>query len=123
MTFFLIVFGAVIGACIGSFAGCVAYRLPRRLSLSGRSFCPACTQQVPAWRNLPVVAFLLQRGRAACCGVELRGSYLWLELGGALTGAVVAALLGHQVLLFLALAVAAGAQIASWVTRRATTSR
>lgn len=88
MTVLSIIFGVLIGACAGSFLGCAAYRLPRRISLNGRSACPGCGAPVPARRNLPVLAFVLQRGRSACCHAPLRASYLLFELACAAVGGV-----------------------------------
>ena len=62
------------GLCLGSFAGMLAYRLPRGLPLDKPgSFCPECRAPL-RWRsNLPLVAFLAQRGRCSQC----RGRIHW----------------------------------------------
>ncbi|MGH7839913.1 MAG: prepilin peptidase [Candidatus Binataceae bacterium] len=70
-----------IGACVGSFAGVVAYRLPRELSLvAPRSFCPRCRQPLAPWANLPIVAYLLLRGRCARCGGAIGFRYFLAEV-------------------------------------------
>ena len=58
----------LIGACVGSFLNVCIYRIPKGESvISPRSHC-ACGQPI-AWRdNLPVVSWLLLRGKARCCG-------------------------------------------------------
>ena len=59
----------VFGALWGSFFNVAIYRWPRDMSVvSPPSHCPACGAPVPWYRNLPILAYLLQRGRAACCG-------------------------------------------------------
>jgi leader peptidase (prepilin peptidase) / N-methyltransferase len=61
-----------LGACIGSFANLVAHRLPRELSIiMPRSFCPACHLPIRAWENIPVISWLLLRGRCARCGAAI----------------------------------------------------
>ncbi len=72
-----------LGAGIGSFLGMAAYRLPRKLSFvrPARSFCPGCDRTIPWYRNLPVVSFLLQRGRCFCSRRErVSPRYFWLEV-------------------------------------------
>jgi prepilin signal peptidase PulO-like enzyme (type II secretory pathway) len=90
-----IVFGALLGAALGSFWACAAYRLPRDISLTGeRSFCPSCQRSIPWYRNIPVISWLLLGGRSSCCRTPLSSRYLIIELLGALIGAALAALAG-----------------------------
>lgn len=96
MTFVFALIGFGLGGSVGSFAGCTAWRIPRHLSLRGRSRCPGCGNQVPAWLNVPVLSFLLLQGRAACCGARLARRYLLLELVFALAGAGVGAFTAHK---------------------------
>ena len=59
---------AILGACVGSFYNGVVYRMPRGLSLiSPPSFCPHCQKHIPIWYNLPIVGWLILRGKSACC--------------------------------------------------------
>lgn len=89
MSYVFALIGFGVGGSLGSFAGCAAWRIPRRLSLLGRSHCPGCGAQVPWWLNVPVLSFLVLRGRARCCGARLARRYLLLELTLALLGATV----------------------------------
>lgn len=76
-----------IGAVIGSFIGVVVERVPEGRSIQGRSLC-ACGRQLRAWENVPIVAWLVLRGRARCCGSEIPGWYTALEVKcGAITAA------------------------------------
>lgn len=81
----IFVFVAVLGACTGSFLNVVIYRLPRNLSVNHpkRSFCPSCKTQIPWYRNLPLVSWLLLRGRCAECKVPISPRYILVE---AITG-------------------------------------
>ena len=76
----------LFGALWGSFFNVAIYRWPRDMSVvSPPSHCPACGAAVPWYRNLPIVAFVMQRGRAACCGAKMTPRYLLVEaLGGLL---------------------------------------
>jgi leader peptidase (prepilin peptidase)/N-methyltransferase len=74
--------GALLGACVGSFLNVVIWRLPRGTFLAdgARSICPHCRAPIPWFRNLPVVSWLLLRGRAACCGARIAWRYPLVEL-------------------------------------------
>lgn len=51
---------------------------------SGRSACPHCNTSIPLYRNIPIVSWILQRGRSACCQQPIALRYLAFELVGAL---------------------------------------
>ena len=72
----------LLGACVGSFLNVVIHRVPRDqfLSLGVRSVCPNCRQPIAAWDNVPVLSWLLLRGRARCCGARIRVRYPVVEL-------------------------------------------
>jgi leader peptidase (prepilin peptidase) / N-methyltransferase len=77
-------FAFVFGAAWGSFFNVAIYRWPRDMSVvTPKSHCPSCGKPVPAWHNVPILGFLLLKGRAACCGVKLSGRYLLVEILGA----------------------------------------
>ncbi len=84
------------GLMAGSFATVVAHRVPRGESIVGpRSRCPACGAQIAAYDNVPVLSWLLLRGRARCCGAAISPRYPLTELGlGALYAATVLVLWG-----------------------------
>lgn len=79
------------GLIVGSFVTVVAHRVPRGESIVGpRSRCPACGDQIAAYDNLPVLSWLLLRGRARCCGARISPRYPLTEvILGALYAATV----------------------------------
>jgi leader peptidase (prepilin peptidase)/N-methyltransferase len=71
----------VLGACLGSFAGVVAYRLPREISLiAPRSFCPHCKRPLAVWCNIPLISYVILRGRCAMCRAPIGFRYFLAEL-------------------------------------------
>lgn len=89
----IIVLGAVIGAIIGSFLATVAVRWQRADSaLRGRSACDGCGAALAVRRLFPVISFIVQRGRAACCGTRIDWLHPAGEIAGAAAGATIAAI-------------------------------
>jgi leader peptidase (prepilin peptidase)/N-methyltransferase len=83
----------VAGPVIGSFLAVVIRRLPEGRSIvSGRSACEACGHVLRPAEMVPIVSYLVQRGRCAACGAPIAPAHLWVELA-ALAVAVAAALL------------------------------
>jgi leader peptidase (prepilin peptidase)/N-methyltransferase len=71
----------VLGSCFGSFLNVVAYRWPRRLSLSRPgSHCPHCGKPIATFDNVPILAWLWLRGRCRKCGEPIAGRYALVEL-------------------------------------------
>jgi len=94
----------VLGLMTGSFLNVVSLRLPRMLENAWReeasaildmeaphntaplslsqpaSHCPQCGAPIRAWQNIPVVSWLLLRGRAACCGARISVQYPIVEI-------------------------------------------
>jgi leader peptidase (prepilin peptidase)/N-methyltransferase len=74
-------FAFVLGATWGSFFNVAIYRWPRDMSVvTPPSHCPACHKPVPGWRNVPILAYLIQRGKAACCGAPMTPRYVLVEI-------------------------------------------
>ncbi|MFO0873315.1 MAG: A24 family peptidase [Phycisphaerales bacterium] len=69
------------GACLGSFANVVIYRLPEGISVvSPPSRCPTCGVRLKWHENLPIVGWIALRGRCRACGVRISPQYLVIEL-------------------------------------------
>ena len=80
-----IAFAFGFGAVIGSFLNVVIHRLPVRLSLIWPgSRCPECETPIPAWANLPILSWLLLRGRCHVCSQPISPRYPLVEVATAL---------------------------------------
>jgi leader peptidase (prepilin peptidase)/N-methyltransferase len=74
-------FAALLGACVGSFLNVVAWRLPREESLiQPGSHCPRCGTSLCWFENVPVLGWLLLRGRCRHCGAAISARYPLVEL-------------------------------------------
>ena len=88
----IVLFSFVLGLVAGSFVTAVAHRVPRGISIvAARSECPACGARIAAYDNVPVLSWLLLRGRARCCGARISPRYPLTELGLGLLFALTAA--------------------------------
>ncbi|MEX2275648.1 MAG: prepilin peptidase [Actinomycetota bacterium] len=86
-----VIFG-LFGLPIGSFLTVVAYRVPRKESVSRpRSRCPSCGTELRNRDNIPVVSWLALRGRCRSCGVRISAVYPLIELatGGLFVSAAI----------------------------------
>jgi leader peptidase (prepilin peptidase)/N-methyltransferase len=80
----------VWGLLWGSFANVLIYRIPRGLGfVRSRSQCPHCGHQIAAYDNIPVISFIVLRGKCRHCKEPLSIRYLIVELlGGVLAFAL-----------------------------------
>src|SRR3954463_10072607 len=84
------VLAGILGAIVGSFLNVVAYRLPRGESLSHPgSRCPGCGAPIAPYDNIPVVSWLLLRGRCRRCGESISIRYPLVEATTAVLYALV----------------------------------
>lgn len=80
MLIFLI-FSFLFGASIGSFLNVVILRIPKDESLWRRSsHCFSCDKPIPWYHNIPVLSYLILRGRCAMCGAKFSSQYFFVEL-------------------------------------------
>jgi leader peptidase (prepilin peptidase) / N-methyltransferase len=71
----------VLGLCFGSFLNVCIYRMPLGLSVvTPRSACPNCKRMIALYDNIPVVSWLLLRGRCRHCRTKISPRYLMIEL-------------------------------------------
>ena len=76
----ILVFIFFFGLIIGSFLNCLIWRLHKKESLLGRSYCPKCKKQIAWYDNLPVLSFILLRGKCRQCGKKISWQYPTVEL-------------------------------------------
>ena len=92
---FIAAIAVALGLSFGSFLNVVIYRLPRGESLSHPpSRCPGCGKGIRIYDNIPVLGWLLLRGRARCCKIRISARYPLIEaLGGLIAWAIVRAII------------------------------
>lgn len=74
------VYAALFGLIVGSYLNVVIHRLPRGIStVLPRSRCPSCDAAIRARDNLPVISWLLLRGRCRRCGARIAWRYPLVE--------------------------------------------
>lgn len=79
------VFAFVFGALVGSFLNVVIARVPRGMSVvRPRSRCPGCERPIRWYENVPILSWLLLRGRCAGCREAISPRYPLVELAGGL---------------------------------------
>src|SRR5690349_19694228 len=95
----MVIFAFVIGLVIGSFLNVCIYRLPRDLSVAkpSRSFCPACEKEIAWHDNIPLVSYLILRGKCRHCAERISLRYPIVELTTGLAFAVCVWALGPTV--------------------------
>jgi leader peptidase (prepilin peptidase) / N-methyltransferase len=83
----------VLGLAFGSFLNVCIYRLPRDLSVvQPGSACPRCEHPIRAYDNVPVLSWLILRGRCRNCKAHISARYLVVEI---LTAAIFLACYAH----------------------------
>jgi len=83
------------GLAFGSFATVVAHRMPRHENwVTGRSHCPSCGHEIAAYDNVPVLSWLLLRGRCRSCSTRISARYPLTELAMAALFTATALVLG-----------------------------
>ena len=89
MFYFILFYIFLFGLAIGSFLNCLIWRLRGwekgetpfvRGVLSGRSYCPKCRKQIKWYDNIPVLSFIILRGKCRNCGKPISWQYPLVEL-------------------------------------------
>jgi leader peptidase (prepilin peptidase) / N-methyltransferase len=91
----IVAFSALTGLVIGSFLNVIIYRVPAGMSVvSPPSSCPTCGIPVRPYDNVPVVSWIVLRGRCRACKTRISARYPIVELLTALLFGLIAARIG-----------------------------
>src|SRR4051794_28747763 len=101
----IVVAAGLAGLLIGSFLNVVIHRLPRGEGIGrSRSRCPGCSATIAAYDNVPLLSWLVLRGRCRSCGIRIPVRYPLVELLTAALFAAVVAVKGADAEVWPALA-------------------
>ena len=76
-----ILFVIILGALWGSFANVCIFRLPNEGNVvSGRSFCPKCKQKIVWYDNIPIISYIILKGKCRNCDYRIAFQYLIVEI-------------------------------------------
>lgn len=76
---YLIIF--IYGASIGSFLNVLIYRIPLGISISkGRSYCPNCKTKIKNYDLIPILSYIILKGKCRNCGNRISLRYPMVEL-------------------------------------------
>lgn len=84
LTVYFCILAVILGACMGSFLNCFAWRIVHGESVvKGRSHCDKCNHALSARDLIPVVSYLASHGKCRYCGAKLSVRHLVAELSTA----------------------------------------
>lgn len=85
MKIFYAIWVTILGAIIGSFLGCMGYRIPNKIKTTyPSSFCSNCKKPLKWFMNIPIISYILLRGRCYYCKKKYGFIYFLCEILGAL---------------------------------------
>jgi len=91
VTALIVVASALLGLAVGSFLNVVIWRVPRHESVvAPPSHCPGCDAEIAPYDNIPVLSWIILRGRCRRCGIHISVRYPLVEAGTALLWALLA---------------------------------
>ena len=87
-----IIIAGIFGACMGSFLNVVAHRSIQGRSWAGndRSICESCGHVLGAFELIPILSWLIQRGKCKHCGAKVSARYVIVEIICALMAGIIA---------------------------------
>ncbi|WP_394553000.1 prepilin peptidase [Agromyces sp. MMS24-JH15] len=87
----IVALATVLGLAVGSFLNVVIYRVPAGKSIvAPASACPQCGHEIRGYDNIPVLSWLVLRGKCRDCGASISARYPLVELGTGLAFGAVA---------------------------------
>ena len=105
------IIGFLLGLAVGSFLGVVIDR--QAINIGGRSRCSHCKHQLSWWENIPLVSFILLRGKCRSCRFPIPYWLPLIEIAGAAAGAAIGAMGPMSLMSLMSLIVVAAALI--WI--------
>jgi len=78
--FLILFFIFLLGLIVGSFLNCLIWRLHKKESMLGRSYCPKCRHKIAWYDNIPLLSFLLLKGKCRHCQKKISIQYPLVEL-------------------------------------------
>ena len=75
----------ILGSIWGSFSNVCIKRLPRNLSISGRSYCLTCKKQIKWFDNIPILSFIFLKAKCRNCSARIDNQYFLVELISAIS--------------------------------------
>jgi leader peptidase (prepilin peptidase) / N-methyltransferase len=106
----------VFGAIIGSFLNVCIARIPNGQSVvSPSSHCPKCKAEIPFYNNIPLVSYLILRGRCHSCSEGISVRYFIVELLMALLSFALFSRFGLSFVFFVTLVFVAGLVVISFI--------
>jgi len=80
MTYLMFITIFLFGLATGSFLNCLIWRLHKKESMLGRSYCPKCRKMIAWYDNIPLLSFLLLKGKCRHCKKKISWQYPVVEL-------------------------------------------
>lgn len=81
MEIFIIVVLFILGAIMGSFLGCMGFRIPNKIKTTyPSSYCPHCKKELKWYMNIPILSYIILKGKCAYCKKEIGLIYFVTEL-------------------------------------------
>ena len=77
---FILIFVFLFGLIFGSFLNCLIWRLHKNESMMGRSCCPKCKKQIAWYDNIPLLSFIILKGKCRYCKKFISWQYPIVEL-------------------------------------------
>ncbi len=75
----------ILGICFGSFVSAMTWRIPRNISFAkGRSICPNCKHKISWYDNIPLLSYLILKGKCRYCHGKISLRYPAIELTAAI---------------------------------------
>lgn len=81
MNYLIIILLFILGSILGSFYGCMGYRIPNKIStIKPSSYCPNCKKPLKWYMNIPLFSYIFLKGKCYYCKEKIGISYFLIEL-------------------------------------------